>query len=387
MLYFLFVLMFFAVLVLITRPFTVIFHELGHAIPAILMTRQKVSIYIGSYGDPKKSLHFRIGLLEVWFRYNPFLWERGLCVPSSKQISINKQIIYTFTGPLASIVIAGIVSSFAFSNDIHDFLRIFLIIFIGSAIYDLFVNLTPSDTPVQLCNGDITYNDGYQLKQLFHYKKMPKAFQQGAELYDSQQYKEAAVLFNNILVSGIKHDNIYRFAISAFLQVKDFQNAKNLAEEFLVHGSLNSDDYLNVGLVYSHLEEQDKAIMFYDKSLQLNPHNIYSMNNKGFSLTLLNKFHEAIPLLDKAIEIDNKFAYSYNNRGLAKIKIGKLEDGLEDINISIQLDENNAYGYRNLGIYHLEKGEFRKALDLFYKAKELDCSTYMIEELIIKADM
>lgn len=159
MLYFLFVLLFFAVLVLITRPFTVIFHELGHAIPAILMTRQKVSIYIGSHGNPKKSLHFGIGLLKVLFKYNPFLWERGLFVPSSKQISINKQIIYTFTGPLASIVIAAIVSSFAFSNDIHDFLRIFLIIFISSAIYDLFVNLTPSDTAVQLYNGDNTYNN------------------------------------------------------------------------------------------------------------------------------------------------------------------------------------------------------------------------------------
>ncbi|HRG86258.1 MAG TPA: hypothetical protein PLU02_11230, partial [Chitinophagales bacterium] len=62
-------------------------------------------------------------------------------------------------GPLASIVIAAIVSSFAFSNDIHDFLRIFLIIFISSAIYDLFVNLTPSDTAVQLYNGDNTYNN------------------------------------------------------------------------------------------------------------------------------------------------------------------------------------------------------------------------------------
>ncbi len=50
---------------LVIWPITVLLHELGHAIPALILTRQKVSIYIGSYGDPDKSLHFRIGLLEL----------------------------------------------------------------------------------------------------------------------------------------------------------------------------------------------------------------------------------------------------------------------------------------------------------------------------------
>jgi hypothetical protein len=38
-----------------------------------------------------------------------------------------------------------------------------------------------------------------------------------------------------------------------------------------------------------------------------------------------------------------------------------------------------------LEIYHLEKQEYSKALELFLKAKELDYSTHMIEDLIKKA--
>jgi hypothetical protein len=86
MLYFPIILLIFLGLVLITRPVTVLLHELGHAIPAILLTRQKVTIYIGSHGDPKKSLKFKLGLLEGYFRYNPFDWNRGLCVPSARSI-------------------------------------------------------------------------------------------------------------------------------------------------------------------------------------------------------------------------------------------------------------------------------------------------------------
>lgn len=384
--YFPFILLFFALLVLVTRPFTVLLHELGHAIPAILMTRQSVSIYIGSYGDPEKSLHFKIGLLDIWFKYNPFSWRLGLCVPSAKQITINRQIIYTLTGPLASFAIAAVACYFTFTYDLHGFLKLILVIFLGSSIFDLFVNLTPINTPIQLYDGRLTYNDGYKLRQLFYYKRLPKEYEQAVELYNQQKIAEAAIIFKDILNSGIKDENIYRLAISSFLQVKNYKQSKELCDEFIMQGNLNSDDYANVGLSYSQLEQHDKALEFYDQSLLLNQNNKYSLNNKGFTLNLLNKFQEAIPLFDKAIEIDETFAYSYNNRGLAKIKIGKADEGLEDINKSIKLDENNSYGYRNLGIYHLDKGEYSMALDLFRKAKELDGTTHMIDELISKAD-
>lgn len=384
--YFPLILLYFALLVLITRPFTVLFHELGHAIPAILMTRKTVSIYIGSYGDPKKSLHFSIGLLDVWFKYNPFSWQLGLCVPSAKQISINKQIIYTLTGPLASFVIAIVACYFTFAYDFHSFLKLILFIFLGSSIFDLFVNLTPRTAPVKLYDGRLTYNDGYQLKQLFYYKKFTKEYKQAAELYNQKKFAEAATLFNDFLKSGFKDENIYRLAISSFLQVKNYKQAKELSNEFIMKGKMNSDDFANAGITYSQLDSHDKALEFYDKSLELNPNNKYSLNNKGYSLNLLNKFEDAITLFDKAIEIDKTFAYSYSNRGLAKIKIGKTEEGLEDINHSIKLDANNSYAYRNLGIYHLDKGEFSEALDLFRKAREIDSTTHMIEELIYKAE-
>lgn len=386
MVYFPIILLFFALIVLITRPFTVLFHELGHAIPAILITRKTVSIYIGSYGDPSNSLHFTIGLLDVWFKYNFFSWGLGLCVPSAKQVSINKQIIYTLTGPLASFGIAIVASYFAFAYNLHGLLKLILIVFLGSSIIDLFVNLTPRSEPIKLYDGRLTYNDGHKLKQLIYYKRFSKKYEQAAELFNKQKFAEAASSFYNILKNGLKDENIYRLTIISFLEIKNYQLAKELSDEFNLKYKMNSDDFANAGISYSQLNQHDMALKFYDQSLELNPDNIYSLNNKGFTLNILNKFDQAISLFDKAIEIDKTFAYPYNNRGLAKIKIGKVKEGLEDINYSIKLDENNSYCYRNLGIYHLDIGEYSKALNLFRKAKELDFSTHMIDELIIEAD-
>ena len=374
------------ILFMITWPFTVLFHELGHAIPAILMTKEKVSIYIGSYGDPGKSLKLKFGLLEVWFKYNPFLWKRGLCVPSAEEISINKQIIYILTGPLASTMTAIVACYIAFSFDIHSSIQLFLIVFFASSIFDLVTNLSPNSTPIKLHDGRLTYNDGYQLKQLFYYKRLPKVVKQAWEQYNQKDYKKAAVSFDKLLKDGLGDANTHRLAIYSHFQIKNFTRAKELSERLMEKGTMNSDDFSTAALASSKLEEFEHAFMLYDKSLYLDPQNTNALNNKGFTLNLLGKYEEAIPLFDKVIEIGKDLAYSYNNRGLSKIKLGMTEEGLQDIEYSFKLDSDNSYAYRNLGIYHMDKKEYDKALELFRKAKNLDDSTHDIDKLILKAE-
>jgi tetratricopeptide (TPR) repeat protein len=372
-------------LVLLTRSLTVLLHELGHAIPAILLTKNKVTIYIGSYGDPSSSLKINMGALIIYFRYNLFSWKLGLCIPSAKSIPINNQIIYTLTGPIASLFIACITCYFAITYDLHGMLKLFLILFLGSALLDLFVNLTPSNTPIQLYDGTVAFNDGYSLKRLSYYRRMRKEYERAADLYNAQQYAEAAIRSEKLL-SYIKDDFIYRLAISSYLQNKNYVKAKDLSDAFAVTGDLNSDDLSNLGLSYSQLDFHDEAMEFYNKSLLQNPHNKNSLCNKGYTLNLLGKFEEAIPFFDKAILLDKDFAYPYNNRGLSKIKLGQTEEGLEDINCSFKLDPNNSYAYRNLGIYCIDKGEYEEALQQLTKAKKLDSTTHIIDQLIFETN-
>ena len=94
-----------SILALALRPITVLFHELGHAIPAVLLTGEKVKVYIGSYGDPGKSLNFSMGKLSFWIRYDPLTWRGGLCVPTAKTVSFNRQIVYIICGPLHLLIL------------------------------------------------------------------------------------------------------------------------------------------------------------------------------------------------------------------------------------------------------------------------------------------
>lgn len=367
----------------IIQGLILILHELGHAIPAIILTKQKVTIYIGSFGNPKKSINFNIGLLDIWLSYELLSWRSGLCIPSAENISINNNIIYVILGPVCPAIFATIFLFYSFLNELNDNYLFFSVIFFVASILGLIKNLIPNPNPIELYDGTKTYNDGSTLVQLFKFKKFPKQYAEAIDLYNKNEYVKSINLFDTFLKLNLKDENIYRFNFVANLQIKRNERAKLLFDEYEKEYELTSDDFANGGLVYSKLDLNEKALEFYDKSLNLNSENVYSLNNKGFTLNLLDRYAEAIPLFDKAIEIDKLFAYSYNNRGLSKIKTGKVTEGLIDINKSIQLDEKNSYSYRNLGIYHFDIGEIEKARELFIKSKMLDEDTHKIDELIL----
>lgn len=371
-------------ILIVAHPITVLLHELGHAIPALIFTRKKVTVYIGSYGETTKSFRFKIGLLELWFRKTLF-WKTGMCVPSSTEMSLLKKILFILGGPIASLTIAGITSYFVFKYDMHGALKMIIAFFTLCSIFDFFSNIIPSSVPQALPNGQATYNDGAKLRQLFGLKKFSKEYQVAAELYDKKEFAKAAPMFEQFLKKGYSIDDVYRLAYTSYIFIKDYSKAYELLKTFESKEQMNSDDYYNFSFVCSFLQLTTEKDDYLQKSFDLNPDNPFSHNFIGYELNKQNKFTEAIPHFDKAIAIEPEFAYAYNNRGHAKLELEKIDEGLDDINYSIQLDKENSYAYRNLGIYHLKLNQLEEAERLLLKAKELDENTELIEELLIKA--
>ena len=151
-------------------PLIILIHELGHAIPAILLTQQPVNIYIGSYGNPDESIKCTIGKLKIFLRYKPYAWRRGLCVLSATNVSVNHRIIYILCGPITSTLLSILSLWLAIHFDVHGAIKLVLLLFFFISIVDLTGNIIPISRPIKLHNGNIIYNDGYQLMKLLSYK-------------------------------------------------------------------------------------------------------------------------------------------------------------------------------------------------------------------------
>jgi tetratricopeptide (TPR) repeat protein len=372
-------------LVIITRPFTVLLHELGHAIPVMLITKQGATVYVGSYGDKNHSFKISLGELEIWFRYNPLKWRGGLCIPKEKKISLNKRAIYILCGPLFSFIIVALAFYLTLSYDLHGSIKLICAFAFGSTILDLFNNLIPRQ--IKATEGRAFFSDGYLLFNLRKLKKFPNEYANAVERYEKKEYEKTGKIFEDFIHRGLVNENVYRFASTSYIFTKDYEKAYSIQKEFESKYQLNADDYYNLGLTSSFLNLTEEKANYFNKSLEQNPNHAYSLNAIGYDLNTKRKFEDAILLFDKAIESKDDFAYAYNNRGHAKIEIEQYEEGLKDIEQSLRLDKENSYVYRNLGIYHLLKNEKEMALQYFQQAKQMDNDTDLIDELINKVTL
>lgn len=77
---------------------------------------------------------------------------------------------------------------------------------------------------------------------------------------------------------------------------KNYLKAKDISDAFASKVEFNSDDFSNMALAYAQLGFFKQSIEYYNKSLELNPENIYSLNNKAYTLILLERYPESIEL-------------------------------------------------------------------------------------------
>ncbi|MDR6457789.1 Tfp pilus assembly protein PilF [Chryseobacterium vietnamense] len=372
----------FIFLVLI-RPLTVFFHEMGHAVTVWLITRKKVHVFIGSYGDKDNSFPINFKDFSFYIFKNPLKWGRGLCESEEKRFSVNKQILYVFGGPAASLLLV-LLSYFIISNT--QFLTLFFIVLMVSSAIDFLINIFPSQKVVYMSDGRSISNDGKAIVNLIRQKKLPKEYTEGIYKFNEKKYSEAASIFDSLLQES-KDLDIYRMAIISHINAKNFEKAKETAIIFKENNpSMTADDWTNFALTFTETGALAESLEYYDKALKMNPDNKFALNNKGYTLILLEKYEESIPLLNKAISVDKKFSYSYNNRGLAKINLDLYEEGRKDIEDSLQLGSENADAYKNLGIYYMKKMKYQEALDLFLKAKKMEETLRGIDTLITEIE-
>ena len=103
--------------IVFARSITTLFHELGHAIPALIFSREPVHVYIGSYGEEQKYIRLKIGRLTIFFRFNFLDWRIGLCRHMGK-LNYRQDLITTLGGPIMSLSIAVFLIIFMIYNEL-----------------------------------------------------------------------------------------------------------------------------------------------------------------------------------------------------------------------------------------------------------------------------
>lgn len=363
----------------------VLLHELGHAIPILIWSEKKVIVFIGSFGARSRSLRLPFGRLELFIKYNPLLWMRGMCQPG-EHLSVKKTIFYTAMGPLVSLAIA--VSCFVLLKNI-DFGAGQMVILVtimtiggmctlGSAIPRNRLFVTHDGMPMG--------NDASQIVRLWKMRGLPDAYWEVWKKICNKEYDAASDLAEKTIDEGYSNAALLRLAIVAHMRTGRYERTGTLLELIRANHRFILEDEVNDGCHKILVGRFGEATYIYSKLLRTHFNHFIILNNMGYSLVADGKPEKALSYLDRGIMLAPRFADLYANRAWAKMMQGKWEEGMADARRALELDDTNVDGYRVSGLYALEKGRAQEAKDLLLKAWSLDRHALFIDEPLAEAD-
>ncbi|MBT8234206.1 MAG: hypothetical protein KJN84_16355, partial [Bacteroidia bacterium] len=290
-------------IIILMRSVTTFVHEMGHAIPALLFTKDDVIVCLGSYADVSGSKAIKIGRLIIYFRLNVFGWKIGLC--SHKPINnYLHEMIVILGGPFASLCLAIVTLILVLGNNLNDGLMSLATLFILSTGFDFFTNIIPTNNALYLFNGNITYNDGQQFVNLWRKSNLPEAFFKAKEAFNNEDYKTAKDLLESLIDQNYIKDNINRLLIDTYIKLGEFDNAIDNMTKYSSEKKLKTEDNAKIAYIFYELGAYEKALNYIDNAIHYDYKNAFHLYQRGLIKEKLEDYNGAV--------IDYRAAATYN---------------------------------------------------------------------------
>jgi tetratricopeptide (TPR) repeat protein len=128
------------------------------------------------------------------------------------------------------------------------------------------------------------------------------------------------------------------------------------------------------GLAYalqSEPKDFTKALMIYNRVLELDPTYAKAFNNRGNAYAALNQYEQAIADYDQAITLNPTLAPAFGNRGVAYADLNQYERAIADYDQALALYPTyapaffgRAYTYEKMGDLDSARQDYRQAMEL-----------------------
>ena len=124
--------------------------------------------------------------------------------------------------------------------------------------------------------------------------------------------------------------------------------------------------------IYEENNENEKALLYIDKALNIDKNHYKILFNKGVILNKLGRIEEAKNFYKKSIESNPEYPYSFLNLAVIYREADDFIKAIEIINEGIKENEEQGFLYYNRACFYVNIGELDKALEDVIKCIDLD---------------
>ena len=153
------------------------------------------------------------------------------------------------------------------------------------------------------------------------------------------------------------------------IQVKNFDNAKNLFEKIISINKNIPEVYNNLGSIYLNSNNFKKAIECFNKSISLNPKFSAAFCNLGIAYYKTGDFKSSEINYIKSISLDKKNIVSHFNLGNLYKDKNDISNAEKYYNFALDLKPDMLQAYTNLFFIYNRSNQFEKLGEVLTKAK------------------
>ena len=232
-----------------------------------------------------------------------------------------------------------------------------------------------------------------------------QAFAEAMDLHKQNRFEEAKAIYNKILTVDESEPNAHHLISLIFMAEGDFENSKKHIEiaiekapnQAVFHSNYGSllhsmgenqlavnaikrslkidkklfQSYYSLGIIYTDMQEHDKAVENYNKALEINNQSSEAHNNLANLFSFLNN-PEAEFHYKKTIELIPNEIYPRLNFSNYLIKSNKFSESLKYLKELIDMGFESKEVYNSLGVSYKGLNDDESASKMFHKSLEID---------------
>jgi tetratricopeptide (TPR) repeat protein len=138
-----------------------------------------------------------------------------------------------------------------------------------------------------------------------------------------------------------------------------------------------SEGYYNLARAKSLMRQFDQAINAYKKTIELSPKHYRAWNNLGWIYMLKKDFKKATEHINKALEIKPDYSVAYLNLGTISLLQKDLDQAEKEFKTYIKQKPEKPDGYRNLATVYQHKQQFDDAISAFRELLKIKPDDYV----------
>ena len=349
------------IMIMIVRSLTTLFHELGHAIPALIFTKDQVKVFVGSHGANEHP-SLQLGRFQIYFKMSLLDWNIGMC--ESQRISnFWKRFFIIIGGPIASLCVSIPLYLLLMNDGLPYYLRFLLFVFLIAAAIDFFINIIPMSRSFRTHKGSIIYNDGYNLIALLARKGLSKEFLTIEDKFLKEQYKDVILESTAMINDGKSSKQLYYLLAATYQKMGDYDNALDAYGVISTKYKLNHKDYYDLAVLYAEKQSYNRSIESLNHYLYINFSDAHALELRGQCKLYVGDYEAALKDIETAISLDKNLKSAWTFRFGALVKLDRREVAENALSEAMKTDSANPVLSYYRGIFCYNKDEYKQALE------------------------